>query len=267
MSGNKMVYQSRTINKHVDPMMWHDVTKLKRSEPLHCWLCHGSITCGGVYSAPIERTTTGMYVVFGVFDTLACTKRYLLNKRNTIPEALHLLSRMAQEIYGIDEIATAPSPELLYSMCPAVEDAKFSMTHQEFKEACGDSSKRHDIHKDINCSLLKYAISVHEVIPAATIASLQENGYLNIHDPARDLNVTQPTPQEKAPSTPAEDTAMLFNISNEMDDIGDDSDAIDIDFNKLEVFDACQRNNIDFVSSSSSSSTSSRTNVEKQSRE
>jgi hypothetical protein len=163
------------LHKHVDPNMWTSGAGLG----FNCWTCNGAIT-GPIYSAPTERTLKGTYVVYGLFHSLACVKRYLVDKKTTMPQALHLLSMMAKELYHVDTIAIAPSPELLMGRCPSVEHA---MSREMYDNACGDSSQIHNVNIQSGLSRLRYLTTEHEIIKASSIKELNDAGYISVSNP------------------------------------------------------------------------------------
>ena len=103
MSDHRLVYDSH----NVAPAFWSANT-----QGLCCWLDTEPFD-GPVFSYPI-RKELNTWVVRGVFCSLHCVKRYIIDNCFVNTTVFTLFSLMCVKVYGItDEIVAAPSMELL----------------------------------------------------------------------------------------------------------------------------------------------------------
>lgn len=83
----------------------------------HCWNDTESFT-GNRYGFPIERLGYRSWVVRGIFCSLGCVKRFIMDNSSLHASSLLLFYKMAFEIYQVKDIHTPPSRFCLNKFTP-----------------------------------------------------------------------------------------------------------------------------------------------------
>lgn len=103
----------------------------KNTKRICCWLDTEPFE-GCIYSYP-TRKENNKWIVKGVFCSLSCVKRYIVNNCFMNSTIFSLFSLMCIEVYGISQVKTAPDVTLLRKFC--VQDQR-GLTIKEFRDNC-----------------------------------------------------------------------------------------------------------------------------------
>ena len=137
------VSTSEEMNKHKSRLLYRE---LHNSVGVDRWLHNdGSMCCwldtepfvGPIYSFPV-RQDLDRWIVRGIFCSLHCTKRYIIDNCLMNNSIFTLFSLMCNQVYKVGgEITPAPPFQLLKKFCT---DSVVGMNISEFRD-CGPSSR------------------------------------------------------------------------------------------------------------------------------